>query len=353
MHKGTAHAENSPAPRRLKLCLAASGGGHIRQLLDLEPFWSRHDAYFVTEPTALADSLAATRRVRMVDHFAFGQARTQSRLALVGAGLRNLAKSARHAWAERPDVVISTGAGSAFFTALFGRLLGARVIVIESFARFSSPSLFGRLARPLAWRKVIQSEALARFWPDAVLCDPLKVWDAERPPKQPLAFVTVGTVLPFDRLVAGVAALKAAGLLPEHVIAQVGAGGARPAGLECHDSLPFDEVKAILARADIVFCHGGTGSLVTALRAGCRVVAMARSPAAQEHYDDHQREIVDAFAGRGLIQTTDNADRLGEALALARTMTVRRASTEPAKLIALLNEWLPAPDDVTAPAAPA
>jgi hypothetical protein len=34
-------------PRRLRVCLAASGGGHIRQLLDLEKVWERHD-YFLS-----------------------------------------------------------------------------------------------------------------------------------------------------------------------------------------------------------------------------------------------------------------------------------------------------------------
>ena len=36
-------------PGRLKLCLAASGGGHLRQLLDLKSVWSAHDYVFVTD----------------------------------------------------------------------------------------------------------------------------------------------------------------------------------------------------------------------------------------------------------------------------------------------------------------
>src|SRR3546814_7209069 len=41
-----------------KICLAGSGGGHVRQLLDLEPAWRGHDAFFVTEDKALGESLA-------------------------------------------------------------------------------------------------------------------------------------------------------------------------------------------------------------------------------------------------------------------------------------------------------
>ncbi|QMW22176.1 beta-1,4-glucuronosyltransferase WelK [Sandaracinobacteroides saxicola] len=324
-----------------KILLAASGGGHVRQLLDLEPFWRAHDTVFATEPTPLGASIAEKTRTRTFAHFAFGQSKVAGWGSLIRGGLANLWDSLRIIASERPDVVISSGAGSAFFCALFGRLSGAEIVVIESFARFHAPSLFGKLAGPLATRKVVQSPALATAWPDAEVCDPFQIVDAPRPPKQPLAFVTVGTVMPFNRMVHGVAALKAAGLLPERVVAQVGEGGERPKGLECTDGMRFDDIQALLQEADLVFTHGGTGSLVTALRAGCRVIAMPRDPDQKEHYDDHQREIVEAFAERGLIQACTDTAELPAALAAARAMTVRQATTNPAKLIALLQGWYP------------
>src|SRR3546814_21031373 len=58
-----------------KICLAGSGGGHVRQLLDLEPAWRGHDAFFVTEDTALGESLAEHYRCLFVPHVAMGQAR--------------------------------------------------------------------------------------------------------------------------------------------------------------------------------------------------------------------------------------------------------------------------------------
>src|SRR3546814_8769517 len=71
------------------------------------------DHYLVTEPTALGHSLATEYPTRFVDHFAFGQARIASRATLAASGLRNFWASLRHTLRERPDVVISTGAGSA------------------------------------------------------------------------------------------------------------------------------------------------------------------------------------------------------------------------------------------------
>jgi UDP-N-acetylglucosamine transferase subunit ALG13 len=334
----------------LKLLLAASGGGHLRQLIELRPFWSRHETVIATEDTGLGRSLADGADVRFFGHFAFGQRRTESWWALARAGWRNLVDSWRIVRAVRPEVVISTGAGSAFFVALFGKAMGAELVVIESFARFEGPSLFGRLAGPLADRRIIQSAALQSFWPDATLVDPFRIVEAARPPKTATAVVTVGTVLPFDRLVAGVAGLKADGLLPEAVWAQIGAGGRARADFVAVEAAGFDEMQARLADAELLFTHGGTGSLVTGLKAGCRIVAMPRDPARREHYDDHQMEIVDAFEARGLIAVARETADLPAALAKARAMTVRQATTDYAALVGLLEGWFPCGEGVEPPA---
>lgn len=325
---------------RLKLCLAASGGGHVRQLLDLEGVWSQFDHFFITEQTALGASLAEKHRTHFVPHFAWGQAKLGAPLRMVGRAMGSLFRTARLIWRERPDVVISTGAGAVFPAVLWGRVFGARTIVIESFARFEKPSLFGRLAAPLAHDLIVQSEKLGPFYPRAKVFDPFRRIEGDAPAKEPLLFATVGATLPFDRLVNTVTSLKTAGHVPEEVIVQTGVGGVRPDGLESHETIRFDDVQAILERASIVVCHGGTGSLITALRQGCHVVAMPRLSALGEHYDDHQSEITQAFADRGLIQVARSEEELRAALARARTSDRKMATTDPQGLLGFLEALL-------------
>lgn len=327
----------------LRLCLAASGGGHVRQLLDLESVWSKHDSFFVTEDTALGQSLAGKHRTYFVAHYAAGQAKLGAPFRMVWGALRNFVQSARAILGERPDVVISTGAGAVFFAVLWARLLGAKIVIIDSFARFDRPSLFARMAAPFAHRKVVQSTALARFWPDAKVFDPLKMLDKPRPAKQPLLFATVGATLPFDRLVNSVANLKARGIISERVVAQVGEDGVMPPEVEAFETLPFEEMQRLLREAEFVVCHGGTGSLITALREGCRVVAMPRLFELGEHYDDHQLEITTAFAQRGLIGVARSEEELAEALVEAGGREPVMATTDPSELKAylegLLADW--------------
>jgi UDP-N-acetylglucosamine transferase subunit ALG13 len=140
-----------------------------------------------------------------------------------------------------------------------------------------------------------------------------------------------------------VAEVKARGEIPEEVFIQTGSGGFMPEGLETVETLPFDQMQSTLRDADIVICHGGTGSLITALRQGCRIVAVPRLFSKGEVYDDHQAEITNAFAERGLIAVANTADELSAALKSVRAREPQSATSDPTQLIehlqGLLDQW--------------
>jgi UDP-N-acetylglucosamine transferase subunit ALG13 len=334
-------AQNMPR-RSLRVCLAASGGGHVRQLLDLEKAWRPYDYFFLSEKTALAQSLAQSHPVFFVDHFALGQARLGSPFKMLAAAWRNFLQSGRIIWKERPDIVISTGAGAVFFAVLWARLLGAKFVLIETFARFDKPSAFARAAARFAHYKIVQSSALAARIPGSICLDPFEFLDAPRPQKKPMIFVTVGATLSFDRMVETVSSLKAAGEIPEDLVIQTGIGGVSPPGVVTHETLPFDSMLSHLREADIVICHGGTGSLITALREGCRTIVMPRLFEKGEHYDNHQKEITGAFAARGLVFIANNREEMSEALKAARAGAPVLATTNPSRLIGHLENILSA-----------
>jgi UDP-N-acetylglucosamine--N-acetylmuramyl-(pentapeptide) pyrophosphoryl-undecaprenol N-acetylglucosamine transferase len=329
--------------RPLRICLAGSGGGHLRQLLDLQEAFSGHDQVFVTEDTALGRTLSGRTRTHFVPHFAWGQSKHGHAVKMLVRAAENFFRSGWIILRERPDVVVSTGAGAVYFTVLWARLTGACVVVVESFARFEAPSLFGRLAASLAHHLIIQSPLLRDHYPRARVFDPLKILDTPPPAKKDLLFATVGATLPFDRLVEMVAQMQREGLTPARVVVQTGVGGAAPAGLEVVESLDFDEVQALLRDASIVVCHGGTGSLITALRQGCHVIAVPRLAAREEHYDDHQSEIVEAFVERGLVMKADTPEDLRQALTECATRKRVVATSDPVQLVAYLRAVIDRP----------
>jgi UDP-N-acetylglucosamine transferase subunit ALG13 len=117
--------------------------------------------------------------------------------------------------------------------------------------------------------------------------------------------------------------------------------------METSEHIEFEELTSLLDRANVVFCHGGNGSLMTALQAGCRIVAMPRRADRGEHWDDHQGEILRAFAARGLIEVAETAEDLPAALARALAKEPPRARNDHSALIARLHsvieDLFPAP----------
>jgi len=67
---------------------------------------------------------------------------------------------------------------------------------------------------------------------------------------------------------------------------------------------------------------------------------MPRLSTLGEHYDDHQSEITQAFADRGLIQVAKSEDELRVALANVKTRSRRMATTDPQALISFLQSLL-------------
>jgi UDP-N-acetylglucosamine transferase subunit ALG13 len=76
------------------------------------------------------------------------------------------------------------------------------------------------------------------------------------------------------------------------------------------------------------------------LREGCRTIVVPRRLEKGEHYDNHQREITNAFAARGLITPANSTEELAVALKTARSLKPVCATTDPVALVKHLNSLL-------------
>ena len=102
-----------------------------------------------------------------------------------------------------------------------------------------------------------------------------------------MIFVTVGSQMPFDRLV--VAMDRWAGERPGcDVFAQVGKDGYRPSAMRFADSISPRDFLATVANSALIVAHAGMGSVLTALEFGKPIVLLPRQGALQETRNDHQ-----------------------------------------------------------------
>lgn len=123
-----------------KILLVACPGGHILQMLALKPAWEDLENLWVTlEAADTKFLLDPSDRV-----FAHGP---------TARNVPNFFRNLRLAWkivrGYKPDVILSTGAALAVPFFVVGRLLGVRLVYVESFTRVQRPALTGRLVYPL------------------------------------------------------------------------------------------------------------------------------------------------------------------------------------------------------------
>lgn len=129
-----------------------------------------------------------------------------------------------------------------------------------------------------------------------------------------MIFVTVGSrKYPFDRLFRKLDELYEDGTLTEPMFAQIGTSTYRPKLYIYKNFISPEEFDEKINEADIVVSHGASGSIMKALNAGKKVIAVTRLEKYGEHINDHQIQNNEAFSSNGYVLMADlEFDDLGE-----------------------------------------
>jgi len=99
--------------------------------------------------------------------------------------------------------------------------------------------------------------------------------------------VSIGTMLPFDRLIRA-ADSWAAQHDGEPVTAQIGGGLYEPRHMEWSRLLPPAEFEGLVEQCRLLVTHAGTGSFLLAAEKQRPIVLMPRRAKWKEHTTDHQ-----------------------------------------------------------------
>ena len=144
----------------MKLCFVSSSGGHWEELMCLKALGNENDAFYVTEIGGQADSsnLDNLYKLPQINRHEKG---------FLGHFIRLFFRAGKILRAEKPDMVITTGALLAFPFCLLAKMRGAKIVYVESFARVHSRSLTGRLVYPFADLFLVQWETMLQLYPKA------------------------------------------------------------------------------------------------------------------------------------------------------------------------------------------
>lgn len=122
-----------------------------------------------------------------------------------------------------------------------------------------------------------------------------------------MIFVTVGTQLPFDRLLDWVSEALAELGINEECIAQVGETDKNWAGIHKISSVSTSEFFSLIERARLVIAHAGMGTIIQCASIGKPLIIVPRLSQFGEHRNDHQVDTAGKFSSPMIRVVSDKA----------------------------------------------
>ncbi|MEM5812004.1 MAG: PssD/Cps14F family polysaccharide biosynthesis glycosyltransferase [Candidatus Aenigmatarchaeota archaeon] len=142
----------------MKICIVCSAGGHLVEIMQLYSLFKQYHRIFLTVKRKQAQELLKHEKVFYIED----PKRNPLKLLI------NFIQAFSILLKERPDVIISTGAGAALTTCYLGKIFGAKIVFIESLSAVEEPSLAGRLVYPITNLFIVQWRQILKFYKKAI-----------------------------------------------------------------------------------------------------------------------------------------------------------------------------------------
>ena len=144
----------------MKIAMVCSSGGHLLLLHVLDKFWKAHDRFWVTFKKPDAQSLLKDEKTYWAY---FPTNRNFFNL------IRNFFVAIRVLFKEKPDIIVSTGAGVAIPFFFIGKLLRKKLVFIEAYERINNPSLTGRIVYRITDAFILQWDEQKKHYPRGIV----------------------------------------------------------------------------------------------------------------------------------------------------------------------------------------
>lgn len=146
----------------MRIILTSSKGGHLTELLKLQHIIKQHDvSYVIEQPQNPVNLQYPVYYLAAGTHF-------HNKLAYIKILLKNMIKGLYYVLKLKPQVIISTGAHNTIPLCIFAKILGKKIIYIESVARVYTPSKTGKLMYKIANQFYVQWPEMLEVYPKAI-----------------------------------------------------------------------------------------------------------------------------------------------------------------------------------------
>lgn len=156
-----------------------------------------------------------------------------------------------------------------------------------------------------------------------------------------MIFVTAGSQkFQFNRLLQYIDNLVDRGIIHEEIFAQIGFSDYKPRNYSYKDFLDRDEFIQKIRDSRIIITHGGTGSIMGAVKEGKKVIAVPRLSRYGEHVDDHQEQIIKQLIKERIIMGVNRMEEIVDVLEKADTFTALPYVSNTQAIIDSINDYI-------------
>ena len=139
-----------------------------------------------------------------------------------------------------------------------------------------------------------------------------------------MILVTLGTQdKPFKRLIETVEKQVELGNIKDEVIVQSGCTKYKSDKMKVVNYIPMKDFSKLMKEADFLITHAGVASIIEGLKAGKKIIAVARKSEYGEHVNNHQEQILENFGEKGFIIPLYEMDKMDEALKKVKDFQVK------------------------------
>lgn len=147
-----------------KVLFISSTGGHLSEMMMLNPMFKKYDYHIITEKTKSTIGLKDKYKNK-INYMVYG---TKDHMLTYPFKLFiNCIKTVYYYFKIRPEFIVTTGAHTAGPMCVLGHIFGSKVIYIETFANRKSKTITGRNVYKFADLFIVQWESMKELYPNS------------------------------------------------------------------------------------------------------------------------------------------------------------------------------------------
>lgn len=148
-----------------KVLFISSTGGHLSELMKLEPLFKQYNYNIITEKDKTTSNLSNKYKGR-VYYLPYCTRSKIFKYFFIYPYV--ILKSFNLFVRIRPDIIVSTGTHTTVPMCYFGKLFKKKVIYIETYANITRKSLSGKIVYPISDLFIVQWKQMQKLYPRAM-----------------------------------------------------------------------------------------------------------------------------------------------------------------------------------------